>query len=285
MPQTPKPTSYSYGEAYQQEQTEKHRNRRTNHWKARIALGHNLIDTHVLPRLSGKSSGQITTLDVGCSIGTMAIEMARRGFKSYGVDFDGAALRIAKDLAREESVEVELIEGDVAALPSSAGGVDIAVCFDIFEHLHDDELGALLQSVRRSLNPDGALVFYTFPLQYDYLFFSRDVLHWPLVPFRGLSPARFERLARAYASIIDAVLLIMTGESYRERIKKAAHCNPTTKKRLIDILQRAGYEIGFIETGSIYPFKPEIVKRFRMQPVADRHLFGVVYPSEAMHGQ
>jgi len=275
---TPKPTSYGYGEAYQLEQAEKHRQRHTNHWRARIALAHDLIDRYALPRLGRVPRGKITTLDVGCSIGTMAIEMSLRGFRSYGVDFDVSALRIARQLAAEEKATVELIEGDVAALGSEAGLVDIAICFDIFEHLHDDELGALLQAIRRSLSDRGSLVFYTFPLQYDYVFFSRNVLHWPLLPFRWLQPHAFERLVRAYAAFLDAGLLLLSGQSYKERIKRKSHCNPTTKARLTDILQRAGYEIAFIDTTSLYPFKTDVVRRFHRHPVAHRNLFGVVYP-------
>ena len=136
-----------------------------------------------------------------------------------------------------------------------------------------------LQSIRRHLSDRGALVFYTFPLQYDYLFFSRDVLHWPLLPFRWLPPARFERLVRAYASFLDAGLLMATGCSYRDRIKGISHCNPTTPSRLTDILRRAGYTVAHIETRNIYPFKPHVLRRFGGQPIAHRNLFGVAYPA------
>jgi SAM-dependent methyltransferase len=276
----PKATSYAYGDAYQREQVDKHRARRDNHWKPRLALAHELIDTHVLPRLGPRPPAAIKTLDVGCSVGTMAIEMALRGFTAYGVDFDASALEIARGLAAEENVTVQWHRGDVAEWrPENGDTIDIAICFDIFEHLHDDELGGLLQAIRRQLNPQGALVFYTFPLQFDYLFFSRDVLHWPLLPFSWLQPASFERLTRAYASMLDAGLLLATGASYKDRIKAISHCNPTTKQRLGDILQRAGYTIGVLETRNIYPFKPHVLKRFGHQPVAHRNLFGVAYPN------
>jgi 2-polyprenyl-3-methyl-5-hydroxy-6-metoxy-1,4-benzoquinol methylase len=275
----PKSTSYEYGEAYQLQQVEKHRNRRDNHWKPRLALAHQMIDDFVLPRLGKRTAADITVLDVGCSIGTMAIEMALRGFTSYGVDFDRAALRIARELAAEEGVAVQFFEGDVAEWRAeNIESFDIALCFDIFEHLHDDELGGLLQSVRRRLNPNGAVVFYTFPLQYDYLFFSRDWLHWPLLPFARLPPALFDKLVRAYAAVLDAGLLVATGASYTERITKLSHCNPTTKSRLTAILERAGYTIGFIETRNLYPFKPHVLRRFGGQPIAHRNLIGVAYP-------
>lgn len=275
----PKATSFQYGEEYQSSQVEKHRNRQVNHWQPRIRLAHELIDKWVLPRCQGRAFKDIAILDVGCSIGTMAIEMASRGFKSYGVDFDASAIAIAKKLCAEDGVAVEFCQGDVAEWGGEHGfKVDLALCFDIFEHLHDDELGAMLQSIRRFLRKDGALVFYTFPLQYDYLFFSREILSWPLWPFRWLSPKCFERLVRGYALLCDIVLLFATGKTYKERIARISHCNPTTKDRLTAILQRAGYEVAFIETDNIYPFLPKIKKRFLRQPSAHRNLYGVAYP-------
>jgi 2-polyprenyl-3-methyl-5-hydroxy-6-metoxy-1,4-benzoquinol methylase len=276
----PKATSFGYGEAYQTEQVDKHRGRRDNHWKPRIALAHQLIDDYVLGRLGAPSSGAVAALDVGCSIGTMAIEMAARGFKSYGVDFDAAALQIARELAAEEGVSVEFFQGDVAAWRPDAGeSLDIALCFDIFEHLHDDELGALLQTIRRHLRPRGAIVFHTFPQQYDYLFYSRDPISWPLTPFKWLPAAAFERVARAYAALADSALLLATGRTYKERIKAISHCNPTTRARLTDILERAGYRIGHIESKQLYPFKPHIMGRFSRHPIAHRNLYGVAYPA------
>jgi 2-polyprenyl-3-methyl-5-hydroxy-6-metoxy-1,4-benzoquinol methylase len=276
----PKATSFGYGEEYQREQVEKHRARATNHWKPRIALAHELIDRYVLPRLGPRDPRSIKVLDVGCSIGTMAIEMALRGFTAYGVDFDAAALRIARDLAAEEGAAVEFFQADVAQWRPPLGGIDIALCFDIFEHLHDDELGALLQSLRRVLSDRGSLVFYTFPLQYDYLFFSRDVLHWPLWPLRRLSRPAFDRVVRAYAAACDVALLLTTGQSYKDRIKTHSHCNPTTRARLEDVFKRAGYQVAFVETANLYPFKPHVARRFAGQPAADRHLYGVAHPGD-----
>jgi 2-polyprenyl-3-methyl-5-hydroxy-6-metoxy-1,4-benzoquinol methylase len=280
----PKATSFAYGSAYQREQVEKHRARASNHWKPRIALAHHLIDKYVLPRLGTRAPGTIQVLDVGCSIGTMAIEMALRGFTARGVDFDASALELARQLAAEEGVTVEFFQADVAEWRPPIGGIDIALCFDIFEHLHDDELGALLQSLRRMLSDRGSLVFYTFPLQYDYLFFSRDVLHWPLLPLRWLSKAAFERVVRAYAAGCDVALLLSTGKTYKERIKSHSHCNPTTRSRLEDVLKRAGYSIACIETANLYPFKPHVARRFAGQPIADRHLYGVAYPPSPPSG-
>ena len=276
--EAPKTTSWQYGDDYQRRQAGTFRQRHSNQWKPRMALVHELIDTHVLPRFGVRAPRSIVTLDVGCSIGTIAIEMALRGFTAHGVDFDASALAIARELAAEEGVQVEWHLGDVAQWQPAAGGVDIALCFDIFEHLHDDELGALLQGIRRHLSEQGALVFHTFPLQYDYLFFSHALANWPLRPFTWLPAAAFERLARAYAALLDAGLLLGTGRSYKERIRKAAHCNTTTRSRLLEVLEQPGYAVSVIETANLYRDKPHVARWFGHQPVAHRNLYGVAVP-------
>jgi 2-polyprenyl-3-methyl-5-hydroxy-6-metoxy-1,4-benzoquinol methylase len=274
--ENPKETSYAYGKEYQLDQLAKHRLRDRNHWKPRISLAHQLIDKYVMSFLGNRQPAEINTLDVGCSIGTMAIEMALRGFKATGVDFDQSALDIAQRLAVEENVSVCFVQADIAELRMiNTEKIDIAVCFDIFEHLHDDELGAMLQAIRRQLSAQGALIFYTFPLQFDYLFYSRDWLHWPLMLFKFLPTDMFDRTVRIYAGLIDVFLLLATGKSYRDSIKRHSHCNPTTKARLVDILQRAGFSIRFIESDNIFLQKPYVAHRFLKQPIAHRSLYGV----------
>ncbi|AZZ91677.1 methyltransferase domain-containing protein [Hahella sp. KA22] len=275
----PKETSFEYGEDYQASQVDKHKNRKANHWRSRIELAHHLVDKYVLPKLSYESNKQIRTLDVGCSVGTIAIEMALRGFTSVGVDFDASALRIGHDLAEEEGVLVDFQLCDVAELElADEEKFDIALCFDIFEHLHDDELGALLQGIRRQMRSDGALVFYTFPLQYDYIFYSRDFLTWPLWPFKWMSEKAFERITRMYALLLDIFLVAKTGKIYKERIQKLSHCNPSTQSRIELILRRAGYDVEFIESSNIYSFNEKIIKRFGKYSVAHRNLYGVARP-------
>jgi len=274
-----KATSYSYGKDYQLEQVDKHKNRKINHWVRRIGIAHELIDKYVLPRIKNKSNEQIVTLDVGCSIGTMAIEMANRGFKAYGVDFDQSALDIALNLSKEENANVIFFNGDIAEWqPEINEEIDIAICFDIFEHLHDDELGGLLQSVRRKLQKNGALIFYTYPQQYDYIFFGRPILHLPLILFKYFSHSTFNKFTKAWSALLDFFYILVTGQTYKERIKKYSHCNPTTIERLKDTLERSGYTVPFINAETIYPYQANIVKRFSRQPITFRSIFGVAYP-------
>jgi glycosyltransferase involved in cell wall biosynthesis/2-polyprenyl-3-methyl-5-hydroxy-6-metoxy-1,4-benzoquinol methylase len=286
----PKPTSYLYGMEYQFEQANKYRNRHNSHWKFRIDLAHSLVNKYSLPRLRKKQIGDIIVVDVGCSIGTFAIEFARLGYRSWGMVFDAEALEIAKQLCDEENVSAEFVQADISDWKQDFPPIDIAICFDIFEHLHDDELGSFLQSIRKQLSEEGSLVFHTFPTQYDYIFFGKGYLRLPLTPFRTLSTSRFNRVVKAYASLIDIALLVKIGSTYKEAIKSSGHCNPTTKERLKDILERSGYDIVYMESSQLYSFQESVQKQFSNQPISHRNLYGVAVPrakqkSEIVLGQ
>jgi len=273
-----KETSYEYGEAYQRMQVEKYRDRKNNHWKHRIDLAHRLVDQYVLSRFSNRALKDIVVTDVGTSIGTFAIEFAKRGFRTYGIDFDARALKIAEGLASEDNVSPTFMQADVADWPRDLPPIDVAICFDIFEHLHDDELGAFLVAIRKNLSADGCLVFHTFPTQYDYLLFGRAMLRLPLYPFARLPTRWFDRIVRAYAALFDIYLLLARGVDYKDTIKTWSHCNPTTKVRLNEILLRSGYEIICLETEQLYDYSPELIRRFRHQPISHRNMYGVAAP-------
>lgn len=280
-----KDTSFAYQE-YQGKQAEKYRNRENNHWKIRIEIANRLFDAHALPKLKNKSKDDIVIVDVACSIGTFAIEFAKRGFHTYGVDFDAEALKIANKLAREEQVHPEFVHADISEWSMNFPEIDVVLCMDVFEHLHDDELGAMLQSLRKQMSDSSVLIFHTFPTQYDYLFNGTNGRYrYPLLPLRNLKPDTFTRITRAYASLLDAYWLLRTGTDRREKIKKKSHCNPLTLERLTDISQRAGFEVKVMDLEQLYPDdlftgNPEIQGKFRGQPISYRNLSGVLVPKK-----
>ncbi len=167
---------------------------------------------------------------------------------------------------------------DIASWDVDFPSIDIAICFDIFEHLHDDELGSFLVSIRKQLSENGALIFHTYPTQYDYIFFKKRYLSYPLIPLRNLSESRFDSMVKLYACLIDALLLLCRGKSYKDMITYSGHCNPTTRERLTDIFRRAGYEVVVIESANLYNKKSGFHKRFHKQPITFRNIYGIAEP-------
>lgn len=274
----PKQTSFEYGKQYQLAQAEKFRNRENNHWKHRIELANTLVH-QAIKNMPTHRATSLSLLDVGCSVGTFAIEFAKKGFRCYGVDFDQQALEIASGIAASEGVSPTFICGDVSQEIAQLPPIDIAVCFDVFEHLHDDELGGLLTGIKRHMSDNGVMIFHTFPTQEDHLFHGKLIISAMLLPFIWLPKKYFYHLARSFSCAIDGYLALVKGKTYRQIIKSNSHCNPLSLERLSDIFRRAGWVILEIRTANLYPSRSGRSSWFRKHSIADRNLFGIARPA------
>lgn len=279
LPASAPAESPAYGRAYQLQQLEKYRQRAVNHWSTRIALAQDLVSTYALPRMGKTPHNKVQVVDIGCSIGTFAIEFSKAGFDAVGVDLDAESLELARQLAQEEGVSPRFVHSDLGAWDGGGRPIDIAIAFDIFEHLHDDQIGALLATIRRRLSSNGTLVFHTFPTEFDFLFFENEGrLADPLVPFARRPPREFERRTRVLAMQLDAGAVEKGGLPRRDAIRLEQHCNPLGERRLRFMLERAGFEVSMIRTAQLYPYGKDLADRFKGQPIVDRNLFGAAIP-------
>lgn len=277
----------TYGDAYQRRQAEKYRGRENNHWKIRIDLAFMLARRFALP-MTGKPWHEMSVLDVGCSIGTFAIEFAKVGARTTGVDADETGLDVARELALEQGVRPLFLHADVTELTAqqleasgAAGGFDMVVAFDLFEHLHDDELGVLFGALRRLLAPRGVLIYHTFPAEFDYIFAEREgVLAKALLPYAHLPDEEFERVTRSYAAWLDAEWIAQGGVAHGTHIEREQHCNPTTPDRLAKLFKRAKLHSLCLERQQLYPcqqpFGAAMLQEFVHQPITHRNIFGAV---------
>lgn len=78
-----------------------------------------------------------TILDVGCGQGSLAIRIAREGFRVTGLDVSSEALRMARQNAREAGTEIEWVEGFAERLPFPDKSVDVVVSAHTLEHVRD----------------------------------------------------------------------------------------------------------------------------------------------------
>lgn len=103
-------------------------------------------------------------------------------------------------------------------------------------------------------------------------------MSWPLLLLSYAPQSLFARATRVYSCFLDAILAMVTDKTYQERIKCKAHCNPTTRERLTDILNRTGYEVLVMESSNLYECESRAVRWFRRQPITFRNLYGVAVP-------
>jgi SAM-dependent methyltransferase len=281
-----KRTSYQYGEAVQNQNAIYYQHSKlksdSNYDYLRMQKIKSLLEEAVNLQ-SGKIKDKLL-VDIGCSIGGCTIEASKMGFNAHGIDFDPAAIDLAKKINSEEKATAEFHQMDVSDWAATFSSIDVALAADIFEHLHDDELGSLLAGLKRGLSDNGILVFLTVPGEYDYIFwrkkgeFSGIELPWIFIPFKWLSNSAFTRLTRIVALVFDIYSVFTRGLTYKERIKRADHPNPLTKSRLTDILERQGYEVIFISTETMeIPCQMNLKHRnfFRTHEVTHRQIYGM----------
>jgi len=151
----PGPTAYDvaahYDDAYYADLADRYA-RRSRFARQRVA---NVLS--LLPPLDG-----LTVVDIGCGMGTFAIECARRGARALGVDPAPAALPAARRVAEAEGVRgAWFARADGVRLPLADGSMDLALAADVTEHLDEATLASLLAEAARVLRPGGRLVLYT----------------------------------------------------------------------------------------------------------------------------
>ena len=95
------------------------------------------------------------TLDLACGEGRVSRVLAARGHDVVGVE-GSPALASA---AREADPEIEVLDGDAAALPLPDGAVDLVVCSMAL--LNFDDMDAAVREVARVLEPGGRFCFST----------------------------------------------------------------------------------------------------------------------------
>jgi len=101
--------------------------------------------------------GPNAVLDAGCGTGRVAIELARRGHATVGVDVDRALL----DRARAKAPDLEWHEGDLAALPPelAPGPFTAAVLAgNVMIFVARGTEGAVLTNLAERLAPGGLVI-------------------------------------------------------------------------------------------------------------------------------
>jgi ubiquinone/menaquinone biosynthesis C-methylase UbiE len=117
-----------------------------------------LFNEHVARYLFARElvSGR-RVLDLGCGSGYGTAELSRSAALVAGVDQSAEAVSYAHQ--QYCSTNRLFTVGDCTALPFQEHSFDVAVCFEVIEHLSNQE--ALLQEAARVLKPEGFLIIST----------------------------------------------------------------------------------------------------------------------------
>ena len=117
----------------------------------------------------------MTVVDIGCGRGELVLHCARRGARSWGLDYARPALSLAQEALSslggpELKAPFALQQTNAMALPFASGSVDVVFMLDVVEHLYPHELKATLDEAWRILRPGGRLVVHTMPNLWYYYY-------------------------------------------------------------------------------------------------------------------
>jgi ubiquinone/menaquinone biosynthesis C-methylase UbiE len=98
-------------------------------------------------------------VDVGCGQG-VSFKLLAQAFtpsRIVGIDCHAPSLSIAKRVAQHVRADIDVMDGDCAALPLPDASADIVFCHQTFHHLVEQERA--LDAFHRVLKPGGLLLF------------------------------------------------------------------------------------------------------------------------------
>lgn len=248
---------------------------RENHW----TMTHEWIDRFV------NSTKPQRILDLGCAVGCHAIEFARKGHTTVGIDVLPQMIERGRELVESLGLaeRCRLVAGDVRNLEQdfAPASFDVAVSCDTFEHLDDEGNLDTLRGLRQVVRPGGRIIVQTSPGRYYYWF---EPGRWKLLAV--LAPMAWlpDRVFTAYVHWLERwPLRRLRPEHVRFYRHEYGHINCTDPVHLRGLLEQAGLEQirtfalnahpGFKDEGCL---KQAWLRRlFGRKSVACRNVFGI----------
>jgi SAM-dependent methyltransferase len=105
-------------------------------------------------------------LDLGCGEGYGSALLSRDALEVVGFDYSPAAISHATQTYGSRNLRFEC--GDARSLNFDSGQFDVVACFELIEHIQDDQ--TLLAAAARVLRPGGRLILSTPNALVDRLF-------------------------------------------------------------------------------------------------------------------
>jgi len=100
-------------------------------------------------------------LDLGCGMGTLSIECAKKGAKVTGLDYAKAAIENSKKIAKNMGIKASFVTGDSSKMLFKNNSFDKIIAADFTEHLDKDTLKKTFSECYRILKKGGEFLIFT----------------------------------------------------------------------------------------------------------------------------
>lgn len=102
---------------------------------------------------------KLTVLDLGCGYGQKSLFLASGGWAVTALDIDTQKLDILKTRAEQYDLGIDVVEGDMKALPLQDNLFDIVICLSTIHHQKLIDIENTLSEIFRILKPGGQVFF------------------------------------------------------------------------------------------------------------------------------
>jgi tellurite methyltransferase len=155
------------------------------------------------------------TLDLGCGLGNLSIEAARRGASVVAVDASPAAIERIREVAARERLKIDPVLADLERYPIREQ-FDTVIAIGVVMFFRREKAFALLEEIKRSVAPGGRAIVNvltegtTYMGMFDprnYTLLARDGLRerfqgWEILFSRHDSFAASENTIKEFATLV-----------------------------------------------------------------------------------
>lgn len=159
---------------------------------------------------------QQCVLDIGSGRGELVCYLAKRGIKSYGIDYSEAAVAVATDLKKTLPKKyldrAEFRVADCVSLPFSKESFDAVFMIDVVEHLTVAQMRKSLLEAKRVLKKGGVLIIHTPNVWFE------KIGYWSIVfSYEGLNALKHKYVNKAEHVHIN----VMSSRDFKKSLRKA----------------------------------------------------------------
>ena len=186
-----------------------------------------------------------TVLDLTCGTGSQVFWLTEQGFTVVGSDINEKMLKIAKEKAKKEKLDLQFIKGDMRTIHVDEFDAVITI-FNAIGHLTKTDFKKTLQNVHGNLKKDGLYIFDIANL--NYFLKGDNITDLTVDWLTTTDDTRFRDIQ--YSTInIDGILafyttsIVQKGSEMPKVSKSAQTLQIYTAKQLQEMLDKNGFKV------------------------------------------